>query len=133
MCALLLDFKKGDEIIMPSYTFVSCANAFIREGAQVVFCDSGKDSPNIDLNHLEDLITPKTKAVLTVHYGGASCNMERLKKITSKHNLVLIEDAAQAVNSFYNMQPLGSFGDLSTFISWYQEYLLWRGRIISHK
>ena len=115
MCALLLDFKKGDEIIMPSYTFVSCANAFIREGAQVIFCDSGKDSPNIDLNHLEDLITPKTKAVLTVHYGGASCNMERLKQITSKHNLVLIEDAAQAVNSFYNMQPLGSFGDLSTF------------------
>ncbi len=115
ICAILLDFKKGDEIIMPSYTFVSCANAFIREGAQVVFCDSSKDSPNIDLNHLENLITPKTKAVLAVHYAGASCDMERLKKITSKNNLVLVEDAAQAVNSFYNMQPLGSFGDLSTF------------------
>lgn len=115
MCALLLDFKKGDEIIMPSYTFVSCANAFIREGAQVIFCDSEKDSPNMDLNHLENLITPKTKAVLAVHYGGSSCNMERLTKVVSDNNLLLIEDAAQAINSFYNDKPLGSFGDLSTF------------------
>ncbi|MEK9774468.1 MAG: aminotransferase class I/II-fold pyridoxal phosphate-dependent enzyme, partial [Candidatus Woesearchaeota archaeon] len=96
MCALLLDFKKGDEIIMPSYTFVSCANAFIREGARVIFCDSNKDSPNMDLNHLENLINPNTKAVLAVHYGGASCDMERLAKIVSDNDLLLIEDAAQA-------------------------------------
>lgn len=115
MCALLLDFKKGDEIIMPSYTFVSCANAFIREGARVIFCDSNKDSPNMDLNHLENLINPNTKAVLAVHYGGASCDMERLAKIVSDNDLLLIEDAAQAINSFYNDKPLGSFGDLSTF------------------
>ena len=115
MCAILLNFKKGEEIIMPSYTFVSCANSFVREGANVVFCDSDDSSPNLNLDHLEHLITSKTKAILAVHYGGASCDMERLKKITSKHNLILIEDAAQAINSYYNKQPLGSFGDLSTF------------------
>lgn len=115
MCAILLNFEKDEEIIMPSYTFVSCANSFIREGANVVFCDSDDSSPNLNLDHLEHLITSKTKAVLAVHYGGASCDMERLKEITSKHNLILIEDAAQAINSYYNKQPLGSFGDLSTF------------------
>ncbi len=115
MSAMLIDFKKGDEIIMPSYTFVSCANAFIREGAKVVFCDSQTESPNLDLNHLNKLINKKTKAILAVHYGGASCDMDSLQQIAKKNKIFLIEDAAQAIDSYYNNKPLGSFGDLATF------------------
>ncbi|WP_162984973.1 dTDP-4-amino-4,6-dideoxygalactose transaminase [Mesonia aquimarina] len=115
MTALLLDCKDGDEIIIPSYTFVSTALAFVREGAKVIFADSCLNNPNLDIEKLSSLITPKTKAIVIVHYAGISVNMNDLLKITKKFNLVLIEDAAQAIHSFYQKKPLGSFGHLATF------------------
>lgn len=115
MSAILVDLKPGDEVIIPSFTFVSSANAFALRGAKIVFADSGSDNPNIDINGLEKLITPKTKAILIVHYAGIACDMEPLLQIIKKHNLVLIEDAAHSVDSSYKQQPLGSFGGLSAF------------------
>ncbi len=115
MCALLIDVKEGDEIIMPSYTFVSTANAFALRGAKIVFADSKPDHPNIDETKLEALITEKTKAIVVVHYGGIACEMDTIKELTDKHNLYLIEDAAQAIDSYYKGKPLGSIGHLSTF------------------
>ena len=115
MCALLLNIKEGDEIILPSYTFVSTANAFALRGAKLVFADSLKENPNIDPDEIEKLISPKTKAIVVVHYAGIACNMDRIKKICTKHDLFLIEDAAQSIDSYYNDEPLGSIGDLATF------------------
>jgi len=115
MCALLLNIQQSDEIIVPTYTFVSSALAFSRQGAKIVFADSEKNNPNIDPTQLEKLITKNTKAVLVVHYAGIACNMSAIKKITDKHNLVLIEDAAQAIESNYLKQPLGTIGDLGCF------------------
>lgn len=119
MSALLIDLKPGDEVIMPSFTFVSTANAFMLRGAKIVFCDSKYKTPGINENLIESLITKRTKAIVVVHYAGVSCNMSKLKAICDQHNLFLIEDAAQAIDSYYSVDgnpiPLGSFGDLATF------------------
>ena len=115
LAALLLNIKKGDEIIIPAYTYVSTANAFELRGANLRLCDSQSGSPNMDLNKLEALITPKTKAIVVIHYGGISVNMYRLQSIAQRHGILLIEDAAHAVDACYDGKPLGSFGDLATF------------------
>lgn len=115
MTAILAEIKEGDEVIMPSYTFVSTANAFVLRGAKIIFADSRPDIPNIDLDKVEELITEKTKALVVVHYAGIACDMDKALEITKKYNLILIEDAAQAIDSFYKSKPLGSFGHLATF------------------
>lgn len=115
MCAMLADIKPGDEVIVPSYTFVSSALAFIREGAKVVFADSMESNPNIDAEKLEELITPRTKAIVVVHYAGVACDMDKVMEIAQKHNLIVIEDAAQAIDSFYKGRPLGTIGHLGAF------------------
>ena len=115
MMALLLDIKKGDEVIIPSYTFVSTANAFEKYGANVVLIDSLLDNPNIDENQIERHITTKTKAICIVHYAGVACNMDKIVKICQKNNIILLEDAAQCIHSFYKGKPLGSFGAMSAF------------------
>lgn len=111
MIALLMNIQKGDEIIMPSFTFVSTANAFASRGATPVFIDIEKESLNLDLELVEKAITPKTKAIVAVHYAGHSCNLNRLKVICDKYNLFLIEDAAMAFGNTYNESPLGTVGD----------------------
>ncbi len=115
MAAILMDTKVGDEIIMPSYTFVSTANAFVLRGAKIVFADSGSLNPNIDVATIESLITPKTKAIVVVHYAGISCDMDAVMALSKKYNLLVIEDAAQAIDSFYKGKPLGSIGHLAAF------------------
>lgn len=115
MAALLIDLKEGDEVIMPSYTFVSTSNAFVLRGAKIVFADSEKDIPNIDADKIEELIAEKTKAIVVVHYAGIACDMDKIMSIAKKHNLFVIEDAAQAVDSFYKGKPLGSIGHLAAF------------------
>jgi len=115
MAAILIDVKPGDEIIMPSYTFVSTANAFILRGAKIVFADSTEFHPNMATEGLENLITEKTRAIVPVHYAGMACNMDEIMLIANKYNLFVVEDAAQAIDSFYKGKPLGSFGHLSAF------------------
>lgn len=115
MCALLLDVQEGDEIIMPSYTFVSTANAFVLRGANIIFADSESHSPNIDAEKIESLISSKTKAIVVVHYAGISCNMDAIMAIAEKHNLYVVEDAAQGIESTYKGKALGSIGHLGTF------------------
>lgn len=115
MCAILLNIVPGDEVIMPSYTFVSTANAFVLRGATIVFADSKVNHPNIDEESIEGLITPKTKAIVVVHYAGVACDMNAIMTIAKKHNLAVVEDAAQAIDSYFNGQPLGSFGHLAAF------------------
>jgi dTDP-4-amino-4,6-dideoxygalactose transaminase len=115
MAALLLRVEPGDEIIMPSYTFVSTANAFVLRGAKIVFADSRDDHPGIDEKLIASLITPKTKAIVVVHYAGIACDMDVVMELAKLHNLYVVEDAAQAVQSFYKGKPLGSFGHLATF------------------
>jgi len=114
MCAILLNIKEGDEVIIPSYTFVSTANAFVLRGGKIVFAFSLPNHPNIDLDKVEELITEKTKALVLIHYAGVSCDMVKAISLCKKYNLYLVEDAAQAINVFYNNQVLGSFGHLST-------------------
>lgn len=115
MAAILIDIQQGDEIIIPSYTFVSSANPFVLRGAKIVFADSQKDHPNIDADNLENLISEKTKAIVPVHYAGVSCDMDKIMELANKYNLYVIEDAAQAVDSFYKGNPLGGIGHLGTF------------------
>jgi len=115
MAAILIDIKEGDEVIMPSFTFVSTANAFVLRGAKIVFADSSELNPNIDADSLELLITPKTKAIVPVHYAGVACNMDKIMLLANKYNLFVIEDAAQAIDSFYKEKPLGSIGHLAAF------------------
>jgi dTDP-4-amino-4,6-dideoxygalactose transaminase len=115
MCAMLADIKTGDEVIVPSYTFVSTALAFVRQGAKIIFADSRIDHPGIDEDKIENLITQKTKVIIPVHYAGVSCNMDKIMKIAEKHNLIVIEDAAQAVESSFNGKPLGSIGHMAVF------------------
>ncbi|MDX2002587.1 MAG: dTDP-4-amino-4,6-dideoxygalactose transaminase [Chitinophagales bacterium] len=115
MCAILLNIQPGDEVIIPSYTFVSTANAFVLRGAKIVFADSGSENPNIDPAKIEQLISPKTKAIVVVHYAGIACDMDRIMSIAQKHKLVVVEDAAQAIDSFYHGKPLGSIGQLAAF------------------
>jgi dTDP-4-amino-4,6-dideoxygalactose transaminase len=115
MSALLLDLKPGDEIILPSYTFVSTANAFALRGATLKFADSCVDNPNIDPTEIERLVSQRTRAIVVVHYAGVACDMDRILEIASKNGLVVIEDAAQAIDSFYKGKPLGSLGSLAAF------------------
>jgi dTDP-4-amino-4,6-dideoxygalactose transaminase len=115
MSALLCNIQPGDEVIAPSYTFVSTVNAFALRGAKLVFADSRKDNPNIDEKSIEALITPKTKVILPVHYAGIACDMDTIISIAAKHKVIVIEDAAQAIDSFYKDKPLGSLGTMSAF------------------
>lgn len=115
MAAILCDIQPGDEVIVPSYTFVSSALAFVREGAKIVFADSMKDNPNIDAEKIESLITPRSKVIVPVHYAGVACDMDRIMEIAEKHNLIVVEDAAQAIDSYYKDRPLGAIGHLSAF------------------
>ena len=115
MCAILLNIVPGDEVIMPSYTFVSTANAFVLRGATIVFADSQKAHPNIDEQSIENLITSKTKAIVVVHYAGVACDMDVILAVAKKYNLFVVEDAAQAIDSYYKGQPLGSLGHLAAF------------------
>ncbi|OGT41723.1 MAG: dTDP-4-amino-4,6-dideoxygalactose transaminase [Gammaproteobacteria bacterium RIFCSPHIGHO2_12_FULL_40_19] len=114
MTALLLDLKQGDEVIMPSFTFVSTANAYVLRGATPVFVDIREDTLNIDEKLVEAAITENTKAIVAVHYAAIACDMLKLKKIAKKYGLALIEDAAQCIDSYYHGQHLGTFGDFGT-------------------
>lgn len=120
MTALLADIEKDDEVIMPSYTFVSTANAFVLQGAKIRFIDSRNDHPGMDENKIEEVVSERTKAIVVVHYAGVACNMEKIMQIAEKHNLLVIEDAAQAIDSFFTFsdgtkKPLGSIGHLGCF------------------
>lgn len=115
MCAMLADIKAGDEVIVPSYTFVSTAVVFVRLGAKIVFADSCREHPNIDAEAVENLITPRTRAIVPVHYAGVACDMDKIMALADKYNLIVIEDAAQAIDSYYNGRPLGTIGHLSAF------------------
>jgi dTDP-4-amino-4,6-dideoxygalactose transaminase len=115
MAAMLCELKPGDEVIVPSYTFVSSALAFVREGAHIVFADSMTRNPNLDADRIEELITPRTKVIVPVHYAGVACDMDRIMEIAEKHRLIVVEDAAQAIDSYYKGKPLGTIGHLSAF------------------
>jgi len=115
MCAILANIQNGDEVIVPSYTFVSTALAFIRQGAKIIFADSQTNHPNIDAEIIETLITPCTKAIVPVHYAGMACDMDKIMDLAKKHDLLVIEDAAQAIDSFYKNRPLGAIGHLAAF------------------
>lgn len=115
MAAILCDVQPGDEVIVPSYTFVSSALAFVRQGAKIIFADSYADNPNIDADKIEALITPKTKVIVPVHYAGVACDMNKIMDIANRHNLLVVEDAAQAIDSYYKGRPLGSIGHLGCF------------------
>jgi len=115
MSALLLDIQQGDEVIMPSYTFVSTSNAFVLRGATIRFADSYPHNPNINPAEIEALITPKTKAIVVVHYAGLACDMDAILAIAQRHDLFVVEDAAQAVDAWYQGKPLGSIGHLGAF------------------
>ena len=115
MAAILLDIKDGDEVIVPSYTFVSTANAFVLRGAKIVFADSSSENPNIDTNLIEPLITPRTKAIVPVHYAGIACDMDKIMSLADKYKIYVVEDAAQAINSYYKDRPLGSIGHMAAF------------------
>jgi len=120
MAAILANIKEGDEVIVPSFTFVSTALAFVRQGADIVFADSYPNNPNIDADQIEALITEKTKVIVVVHYAGVACDMDKIMSIANKHGIIVIEDAAQAIDSYYiskdgTKKALGSIGHLSAF------------------
>lgn len=115
MAALLIEIQQDDEVIVPSYTFVSSALAFVREGAKIVFADSSEDHPNMDVTKLEALITSRTKAIVVVHYAGVAVDMDPVMKLAEKHKLFVIEDAAQAIDATYKGKPLGGIGHLAAF------------------
>ncbi len=121
MSAILCNIQQGDEVIVPSYTFVSSALAFVRQGAKIVFADSYQDNPNIDADKIESLITPKTKVIVPVHYAGVACDMDKIMELAEKYNLLVVEDAAQAIDSYYispkkgEKKVLGSIGHFATF------------------
>ena len=115
MAAILLNIQKGDEVIMPSYTFVSTANAFVLRGAKIVFVDIRPDTMNIDERKIEAAITNKTRAIVPVHYAGVSCEMDVIMEIASKYNLYVVEDAAQAMMSTYKGKALGTIGHIGTY------------------
>ena len=115
LAALLLDIQPGDEVIMPAYTFVSTADAFVLRGATAVFVDINPKTMNIDENLIEDAITEKTKAIVPVHYAGVSCEMDKIMEIAKKHNLYVVEDAAQGVMSTYKGKALGTIGDYGCY------------------
>lgn len=120
MAAILANIGVGDEVIIPSYTFVSTALAFVRQGATIIFADSYSNNPNIDASKIESLITPKTKAIVPVHYAGVACDMDTIMHLSAKYDLIVIEDAAQAIDSYHIgndgiQKPLGSIGHLAAF------------------
>jgi dTDP-4-amino-4,6-dideoxygalactose transaminase len=115
MAAILCNIQPGDEVIVPSYTFVSTANAFILRGAKIVFADSREDHPGIDESKIESLITLRTKAIVPVHYAGVACDMDIIMDIANRYNLIVVEDAAQSIDSFYKGKPLGGIGHLGCF------------------
>lgn len=115
MCAMLCDLKPGDEVIVPSYTFVSSAIAFIREGAKIRFADSGHDNPNITAEQIESLINEQTKVIVVVHYAGVACDMDAIMSLAQKYNLLVVEDAAHSIDSYYKGRPLGSIGHMAAF------------------
>lgn len=114
MAALLANIGPGDEVILPSYTFVSAANAFVLRGAVPVFVDIRPDTLNLDETKIEEAITPKTRAIVPMHYAGVGCEMDAIMEIAQRHDILVVEDAAQGINSRYRGQPLGSIGDLAT-------------------
>src|SRR5574344_1567280 len=114
-CSILSGVGPGDEVIVPSYTFVSSALAFVRQGAHIVFADSCNNNPNIDADKLETLITPKTKVIVPVHYAGVACDMDKIMEIANRNHILVVEDAAQAIDSYYKGQPLGSIGHMAAF------------------
>lgn len=115
MAALLLNIVPGDEVIVPSFTFVSSANAFCLRGAKIIFADSLSENPNIDPDEIAALITPRTRAIIVVHYAGVACDMDRILAIAQQHDIPVVEDAAQAVESFHRGRPLGTLGQFGTF------------------
>jgi len=115
MAAILCNIEPGDEVIAPSYTFVSTVNAFVLRGAKIVFADSDELVPNIDVSKIGSLITPKTKVIVPVHYAGTACNMDVILDLAKEHSLFVVEDAAQAIDSFYMGKPLGTLGNMATF------------------
>ena len=115
LASILCNLKADDEVIMPSYTFVSTANPFLLRGAKIVFADSEKNSPNINADSLESLITNKTRVIVPVHYAGVACDMKKILSIASKYDLLVVEDAAHAIDSFFDGKPLGSLGHMATF------------------
>lgn len=115
MAAMLCDIRPGDEVIMPSFTFVSTANAFVLRGAKIVFVDIRPDTMNIDETLIEAAITPKTKAIVPVHYAGVACEMDKIMELAKRYNLKVIEDAAQGVSSYYKNRALGSIGDFGCY------------------
>lgn len=115
MAAILVNTKPGDEIIVPAYTFVSTVNAFVLRGAKIVFADSSPVSPNIDVTKLASLVTPKTKAIVPVHYAGIACDMDPIMALAEKNNFFVIEDAAQSIDAYYKGRPLGGIGQLAAF------------------
>lgn len=120
MAAILINIQPGDEVIVPAYTFVSTANAFVLRGAKIVFADSRQDHPGIDEDSIEELITSRTKAIVPVHYAGIACDMDKIMRVADKYKLYVVEDAAQAIDGFYidgkgNKRPLGSIGHLAAF------------------
>ena len=115
MASILCNIKPGDEVIAPSYTFVSTVNAFVLRGAKIVFADSEETTPNMDARRLDELITQKTKAIVPVHYAGMACDMDVILDVARRHDLFVVEDAAQAVDSYYKGEPLGSLGNFAAF------------------
>lgn len=115
LAAILCDIKPGDEVIMPAYTFVSTADAFVLRGAKAIFVDIRPDTMNIDENLIEEAVTEKTRAIVPVHYAGVSCNMDKIMEIAKKHNLYVIEDAAQGMMASYKGQQLGTIGDIGCY------------------
>ena len=115
MCAMLCELQPGDEVIVPSYTFVSSAIAFLREGARVVFADSGKENPNMTVETIAPLITERTKVIVVVHYAGIACDMDGIMALAERHGLLVVEDAAHSIDSFYRGKPLGGIGHLGAF------------------
>jgi len=127
MAALLLDIHEGDEVIMPSFTFVSTANAFALRGARIVFADSELHSPNIDASQVADLITPRTRAIVVVHYAGIACDMNPILALAERHGIAVVEDAAQAIDSFYNGTVREPGRIRHIFLSRDEERHRWRG------
>lgn len=115
MAAILCDVVAGDEVIVPSYTFVSTANAFVLRGAKICFADSGPDHPNIDPSQIDSLINKRTKVIVPVHYAGTACEMGQIMMLAENAKVQVVEDAAQAIDSYYRGKPLGTFGALSAF------------------
>ena len=115
MCSMLCDLQPGDEVIVPSYTFVSTALAFMRDKANIVFADCGESNPNITIDTIKPLVTSRTKVICVVHYAGVACDMDPIMEFATEHGIIVIEDAAQAIDSYYKGRPLGSIGHMAAF------------------